>query len=100
MLELHEGVTGSRDVTGTAGASAHPGRGLDHSTDHFGMLPHAEIVVGAPDHDVLGPFRGMPYGVRKTPGDAFKIGENPVAPLVMQAVEGATEEFTVIHRKT
>jgi hypothetical protein len=32
--------------------------------------------------------------------DPFEICENPVAPLVMQAVEGGTEEFAVIHRKT
>jgi hypothetical protein len=38
--------------------------------------------------------------VRKPARDAFKIGENPVTPLVMQAVEGGAEELAVIHRKT
>ena len=41
----------------------------------------------------------MPYGVRKTSRDALKIGKNPVTPLIVEAVEGGTEEFTVIHRK-
>jgi hypothetical protein len=41
----------------------------------------------------------MPHRVRKPAGDAFEVGENPVTPLVMQAVEGGAEELTVIHRK-
>jgi hypothetical protein len=32
--------------------------------------------------------------------NAFEVGENPVAPLVMEAAEGGTEELAVIHRKT
>ncbi len=42
----------------------------------------------------------MPHRVREPAGDALEVGENPVAPLVMQAVEGGTEELAVIHRKT
>jgi hypothetical protein len=38
--------------------------------------------------------------MRKPAGDAFKVGENPVTPLIMQAVEGGAEELAVIHRKT
>jgi hypothetical protein len=41
----------------------------------------------------------MPHRVRKAAGDALKIGENPVAPLIMQAVESGSEELAVIHRK-
>src|ERR1700733_4631698 len=99
MLELHEGVMCSRDVTRAASAGADSGGGLDHGADHFGMLPHAEIVVGTPDHDGVGPIRGVPYGVRKPSRDALKVGKNPVAPLIMQAVESGTEELTVIHRE-
>src|SRR6202521_538237 len=99
MLELHEGVMGVRDVAGAAGTGPHSGGSLDHGADHFGMLPHAEIVVGAPDHDVARPLRGMPHRMRAPARDPFEIGENPVAPLVMQAVEGGTEELAVIHRK-
>jgi hypothetical protein len=42
----------------------------------------------------------MPNGMGKPACDPFEIGENPVAPLVMQAAEGGTEELAVIHRKT
>src|ERR1700730_2881562 len=91
---------GAGDVTGAAGAGANPGGGLDHGADHLRMLPHAEIVVGAPDHDVAGPVRGMPGGVGKSAGDPLEVRENPVAPLVVQAAEGGAEEFAVIHRGT
>ena len=99
-LELHQGVMGARDVAGAAGAGADPGRGLDHGADHLRVLAHAEIVVGAPDHDVARPVRGMPHRVREPARDPLEIGENPVAPLVMQAVEGGAEELAVIHRET
>jgi hypothetical protein len=38
--------------------------------------------------------------MREPAGDALEIGKHAVAPLVMQAVEGGTEELAVIHRKT
>src|SRR3954466_15482781 len=93
-------MMGAGDVAGAAGAGADPGRGLDHGADHLGVLAHAEIVVGAPDHDVARALRGVPDRMRKPARDALEIGENPVAPLVMQAVEGGTEKLAVIHRKT
>jgi hypothetical protein len=41
----------------------------------------------------------MPHRVREPACDPLEIGENPVAPLIMQAAEGGTEELAVIHRK-
>jgi hypothetical protein len=38
--------------------------------------------------------------VWKPARDPFEVGKNPVAPLVMQAIEGGGEELTVIHRQT
>ena len=37
--------------------------------------------------------------MREPAGDALEVGEDAVAPLVMQAVEGGTEELAVIHRE-
>src|ERR1700757_2227760 len=93
-------MVGAGDVAGASGAGAHARGGLHHGADHFRVLPHAEIVVGAPDHDVARALRRVPHRVREPAGDTLEIGENPVAPLVMQAVEGGTEELAVIHRKT
>ena len=65
-LERDQRMIGAGDVAGAARAGAHPGRGLDHGADHLGMLAHAEIVVGAPDHDLARPLRRVPDGVRET----------------------------------
>ena len=54
-LELDQRMIGAGDVAGAAGAGAHAGRGLDHGADHLRVLAHAEVVVGAPDHDVSAP---------------------------------------------
>jgi hypothetical protein len=35
--------------------------------------------------------------MREAAGDPFEVGENAVAPLVMQAIESGTEKFAVIH---
>src|SRR3989337_3975363 len=51
------------------------------------------LVVGAPDHDVARPLRGMPHRMREPAGDPLEIGKNPVAPLVVQAAEGGPEEM-------
>jgi len=37
--------------------------------------------------------------MRESAGDPLEVGENPVAPLIMQAVEGGRKEPVVIHRK-
>jgi hypothetical protein len=41
----------------------------------------------------------MPHRVREAACDPLEIGEYPIAPLVMQTVEGDSEELAVIHRK-
>ena len=99
LLELHQRMMGAGDVAGAAGAGADAGRGLDHGADHLRMLAHAEIIVGAPDHDVARALRRVPDRMRKPAGDPLEIGEHAVAPLVMQAAEGGTEELAVIHRQ-
>jgi hypothetical protein len=38
--------------------------------------------------------------MREPAGDPLEIGENPVAPLVMQAAEGGAEKLAVVHRKS
>jgi hypothetical protein len=39
----------------------------------------------------------MPARLREAACDALQIGEDPVAPLRLQAVEGGGEESLVIH---
>ena len=100
LLELHQRVMRAGDVSGAARAGAHPGGGLNHRTDHLRVLAHAEIVVGAPDHDVAAALRRVPERVREPARNALQIGENAVPPFLMQALECGTKELAVIHRET
>jgi hypothetical protein len=63
------------------------------------MLAHAEIVVGAPDHDIALALRRVPHRMRKPARDALEIGKDAVAPFVMQAIEGVLEKLAIIHVK-
>ena len=54
-LELDERMIGTGNVAGTAGTGAKARRCRDHGADDFGVLPHAEIIVRAPDHDIARP---------------------------------------------
>src|SRR5512137_3060388 len=87
-------VTG--DIAGAAGAGAHPRRGLDHGANHFRMLAHAEIVVGAPDDDAFGPLRRMPHRMRKAPGNTLQIGEYAVTPFGPQPCQRSGEIAVII----
>ncbi len=58
-------MVGARNVAGPAGAGAAVIQYLVHGGDHFGILAHAEIVVTAPDDDVLDTVHGVPRGFGK-----------------------------------
>ena len=96
-LELDQRMVIAGDVARAAGAGAHPGRGLDHGADHFRMLTHAEIIVGAPDDDVFRPIRRMPQRVWETSGNALKIGEHPIAPFGPQPGQRLGEIAVIVY---
>ena len=96
-LELDEGMIGAGDVARAARARAHAGRGLDHRADNLGMLAHAEIVVGAPDHDVPLALRRVPEGVREPAGDPLQVGEHAVAALLVQGRQRIGKKGVVGH---
>jgi len=39
----------------------------------------------------------MPDGMRKSPGQTFKIGKNPVAALVPELVQGPIKKDVIVH---
>ncbi len=96
-LQLDQRMIGAGDIAGAAGAGAHAGGDIDHGADHLGVLGHAEIVVGAPDHHLARAGRRMPEGVRKAAGDAFEIGKHPVTAFVPQFIQGGRKKYAVIH---
>jgi len=59
------------------------------------VLPHAEIVVRAPDGH-LG-ADAVVEGPRKPPASPLEIGKDAVPPLGAQRVEALSEEALVIH---
>ena len=63
--------------------------------DDLRVLSHAEIVVGAPDDDLLRSLRRVPEGVGKAAGDPLEVGEDPVAPLDMQPRDGVGKETVI-----
>jgi hypothetical protein len=95
-LKLDQRMIVAGDVAGAAGAGSHARCRLDHGADDLRMLTHAEVIVRAPDHDILRPLRRMPNRVRETAGDPLQIGEDPVTALNVQPSERVAEICVVI----
>ena len=92
------GVVGAGNVARAAGARAVFADGLSHGCAHIGMLAHAQIVVGTPDHDVARPVRSMPRGVREVARLALQVRENSVTAFRFDLGGGCLEDRFVIHR--
>ena len=96
-LEFDQRMVGAGNVAGAAGARAHAAGRLLQGRDDLRVLAHAEIVVGAPDGDFLGPAVGAPDGAGKRAGDALDVGEDAIAPFGMDLVDRFLEEPLVVH---
>src|SRR5580693_894055 len=83
------------NVARAAGARADRPHGLLDRGEHRRMLPHAEIVVRAPDGD-LG-ADAVIEGPRKAAAAALEIGKDPVPPLGAQCIQTLLEVALVIH---
>ena len=98
-FELHERVAGSGDVARAARADAMLDGRVGHRLDHVGMAPHAEVVVRAPDGDVLGrAVATVPPRGRILLGAPFQVGENPIAALSFQLSDRVGEMAAVAHQ--
>jgi hypothetical protein len=96
-LQQHVVMVGARDVAGAPGAGAAVVERGVHGIQHQGALAHAQIVVGAPDRDLLDTVRAVALGLREASGAPFQIGEHAVAPLGLQARDGLREIAFVVH---
>src|SRR5216684_6147434 len=88
-------VAVARDVARSAGAGADRPQRLRHRRQHRRMLPHAEIIVRAPDRD-LG-ADAVIEGARKAAAAPFEIGKDAIPPLGAHCVETLSEKALVIH---
>src|SRR5215470_2747337 len=88
-------VVVARDVAGAARTGTHCPQRLFHRRQDSRMLPHAEIVVGAPDSD-LG-ADAMVKGTRKAAAASLEISKDAVTPLGAQRAEALFEEAFVVH---
>jgi hypothetical protein len=50
------------------------------------VLPHAEIVIRAPDNDVLSAVRAVPAGVRMPPGLPFQLDKTAITVFAFQLI--------------
>src|SRR5579871_1290576 len=100
-LKQHVIVVGAGNVSRAAGPGARACDGLLHGLQHHRMLAHAEIVVGAPDDDFLGPAAFRSRTMAQGPGEAarrsFEIGEDAIAPLGLEAADHIAEMLLVVH---
>src|SRR5206468_1190475 len=98
MFELDVVVRGARDVAGASRARAGLVDGLVHGIDHDRVLALAQVVVGAPDHHVaLFAARHGPRGQREIAAMALQVGEDAVAALGADLLDGVPERSFVIH---
>ncbi len=79
------------------GAGADAGDGVLHGVDDLGILAHAEIVIAAPDGNLLHLIAAIVIGQGELSGLAFKVGEDAIAALGLKAAQGFGEELLVIH---
>ena len=101
VLKLDDGVAGAGNIAGAPGAGAGLGRRFDHGGDHLGVLAHAEIIVRAPDRDVVHAALGsVPEGERKGLHIAFDMSKDPIAALIVKMSNSRLEIAPIIHSLT
>jgi hypothetical protein len=96
-LKLDQRMVGAGDVAGAAGARAHAAGRLLHGFHDLGILPHAEIVVGAPDGDFFGSAIRPPDGAREGACNALYIRKDAIAPFSVDLVDRFLKKPLIVH---
>src|ERR1700758_2658478 len=89
-------MIGAGDVARAPGAGSHARSRLDHRANHLWVLPHAQIIIRAPDHDLARSAQRMPDRVRKPPDLAFQVGKYTIATLVSKPVQCGIEKSVIV----
>src|ERR1700704_6731245 len=88
----------ARDVARSARASTHRARGATHRFNHFRMLAHSKIVVGAPDDDIPLAARAVPERMGKLSRFALQVGEDTIAVLTFQRSNGRLKTAVIVEQ--
>ena len=70
--------------------------GCLHRINNGRVLPHAEIVIRAPDNDVLSAVRAVPAGVRMPPGLTFQLDKTAIAVFAFQLVQAISKLLAIL----
>jgi hypothetical protein len=98
-LQQYVVMVGAGNVARAAGAGAAALEPLLHRGDRVGILAHPEIIVGAPDRDVVNDVAVMTIGPGIITRLPLKIGKDTVISLPFQLVNTVREITFVIHRR-
>ena len=96
-LEQHVVMVRAGDVARPTCAGAARIQCRMHRANDGGVLPHAEIVVGAPDRHFLRAAIGMARRARKGAAVAFQFSEDAVAPFAVEPIDLLAEVGLVVH---
>jgi hypothetical protein len=67
-----------------------------HRIDNGWVLPHAEIIIRAPDNDVMSALRAVPAGVRMPPGLSFQLDKTAITVFAFQLIQAISELLAVL----
>jgi hypothetical protein len=77
----------SRNIAGTTG-TGRPGIGrITHRGDNIRVLAHAQIIIRAPDNDLMHAVTAMMQRYWMTAGNALQLDEVPISTLGLQSIE-------------
>ena len=99
-LEQDMVVVGPADVARAARPRAALVERRMHRIEHDGGLAHAEIVVRAPDGDILDRAVDVTLGLGEGPALPLEVGEYAIGPFAAQGVELVLEQCVVVHGTT
>ena len=98
LLQLNMEMGVAANVTGAARTSANIVQGIFHGLDHFGVLPHGEVIVGAPHGNRLRAIvTGKTARIGEGPLVAHDVDKDAVAAFGMEPINRLVENLIVIH---
>ena len=90
-------MIGAGDIAGAAGPGAAAIESFMHRGEHLGVLPHAEVVVRAPDRHVMGLAAVVARRRREFANTSLQVSKNAVAPVLLQDIQLLSEKLFVLH---